>query len=102
MEAPRFDLLLSQSTTAVLDPSFRHAFEDLCSKAAFSGSGVTDLIRECAHTRQRVEKQRQQKSQRAEQKEAEVNNGEQSEKRYKRKIRFSWRKLLQKIHSIRP
>jgi hypothetical protein len=49
--APRFDFLLKQSTTAVLDPSFLRAFSDLCRRGDFTDSSGTAPINYAIRTR---------------------------------------------------
>lgn len=39
--APKFDFLLRQSSTSVLDPSFLRAFEGLCSEGGFADTSAT-------------------------------------------------------------
>jgi len=39
--APRFDSLLRQSRSAVLDPSFLRAFKDLCDTSGFTDTSAT-------------------------------------------------------------
>jgi hypothetical protein len=49
--APRFDFLLRQSSTAVPDPSFLRAFEDMCSKGGFADSSATTADDSAIRTR---------------------------------------------------
>jgi hypothetical protein len=49
--APRFDFLLKQSTTAVLDPSFLPAFDYLCRRGDFTDSSATAPINYAIRTR---------------------------------------------------
>lgn len=125
--APRFDFLLKQSSTSVLDSSFLRAFEELCSKGGFVDTSATASDKYAIRKRgweqdmeqqpkqkheptkqgmvrknlnQKVE-QYQKKSDRYQKKSEQYQKeAEQTEQRHRGKGLSRWRRLLHKMKTM--